>query len=337
MKVTFFHRKPFDSYYSIENIFKEIRKSLCQKVDCSIAISPFPSRGVINRIKNILAARKLQRGVCHITGDIHYLAIGMKKAKTLLTIHDCEFMQRGPRWKRKLLQWLWLSWPIKRVALVSTISEYSKQDILKYVNCPESKIKVIHNFVSPRFQYVPKIFNSNKPTILQIGTKHNKNLPRLIKAIEGIPCLLDVVGPLSNTQKELLKKHKIEYSNSSNLSNDEIVYKYENCDLLAFTSTFEGFGLPIVEANAIGRVVVTSNTSSMPEVAGNAAHLVNPFDVKNIRQGIVEVIKNESYRNQLIQNGLKNVERFQLERIANEYLNLYKLLDRQDERSRKTP
>jgi hypothetical protein len=109
MKVTFLQRKPFDSYYSIENIFKEIRKSLCQKIDCSVAISPFPSRGVINRIKNIVAARKLQKGVCHITGDVHYLAIGMKKAKTLLTIHDCEFMQRGPWLKSMWIVICWLS------------------------------------------------------------------------------------------------------------------------------------------------------------------------------------------------------------------------------------
>lgn len=67
-----------------------------------------------------------------------------------------------------------------------------------------------------------------------------------------------------------------------NLSNEEIKKKYEDCDILTLVSTYEGFGMPIIEANRVGRPVITSNILSMPEVAGEAACLVNPFDIENI-------------------------------------------------------
>ena len=90
----------------------------------------------------------------------------------------------------------------------------------------------------------------------------------------------------------------IEYENWSNLSLDEVVRKYQQCDLLTFCSTYEGFGMPIVEANVVGRPVVTSDISSMPEVAGNAACLVDPFDSASIRSGIRRVIKDIDYRSE---------------------------------------
>jgi glycosyltransferase involved in cell wall biosynthesis len=84
--------------------------------------------------------------------------------------------------------------------------------------------------------------------------------------------------------------------------------------------------LPIIEANAIERVVVTSNISSMPEVAGDAACLVDPFDIQSIRNGIITVIENDGYRETLIQNGRKNKARFTAEHIANQYYDLYQQL-----------
>ncbi len=96
--------------------------------------------------------------------------------------------------------------------------------------------------------------------------------------------------------------------------------------MLVFASTYEGFGLPIVEAQATGRPVVTSDTLSMPEVAGDAACLVDPFNVESIRNGILKVIQDTGYREQLVQNGLKNVERFKPESVAMQYLALYREL-----------
>ena len=100
--------------------------------------------------------------------------------------------------------------------------------------------------------------------------------------------------------------------------------QYQSCDLVSFISTFEGFGMPIIEANSVERVVLTSNISSMPEVAGEAALLVDPFDIAAIRNGIQRIINDGQLREQLIQAGRKNKLRFQSGTIAQQYYNLYK-------------
>jgi glycosyltransferase involved in cell wall biosynthesis len=110
------------------------------------------------------------------------------------------------------------------------------------------------------------------------------------------------------------------------LSEQEVIQKYIACDILVFVSFFEGFGLPIIEANAVERVVVTSNISSMPEIAGDAACLVDPYDIPSIRNGIIKVIENDSFREKLIENGRKNKARFTAEHIASQYYHLYKQL-----------
>jgi glycosyltransferase involved in cell wall biosynthesis len=323
MQVTFFHRKPFNNYFSIENLFAEIRNALADRISERVAVSPYPSTGILNRIKNLRIAKSRQGQINHITGDINYIALALKGPKTVLTIHDCGYMQTDNWFRRLFLHWFWIILPVRRVAVVTTISEASKKELLQYVNCPEEKIKVVHNFISERYQYSPKLFNKEKPVILHIGTKHNKNLPRLIEALEGIPCLLEIVGTLSEDQKKLLEQHQIDYRNAANISNDEIVEKYKSCDLLSFVSTHEGFGLPIIEANATGRAVLTSNLSSMPEIANDAALLVNPFSIEEIRNGVLRLIKDDQLRQQLIENGLKNVERFRLEKIAADYFDIY--------------
>jgi glycosyltransferase involved in cell wall biosynthesis len=93
--------------------------------------------------------------------------------------------------------------------------------------------------------------------------------------------------------------------------------------MVLFASTYEGFGMPIVEANTVGRPVITSNLLSMPEVAGDAALIVNPYNVDEIRNGIIKIIEDDEYRNQLINNGFRNAERFSLRNISEEYLKLY--------------
>ena len=93
--------------------------------------------------------------------------------------------------------------------------------------------------------------------------------------------------------------------------------------MLVFASTYEGFGMPIVEANAVGRAVVAGNVCSTPEVASDAACLVDPFQVDSIRRGIQRVIQHRTYRETLIRNGLYNARRFTAKAIASQYLQIY--------------
>jgi glycosyltransferase involved in cell wall biosynthesis len=220
--------------------------------------------------------------------------------------------------------WYWL--PEKRSALISVISESTKNELLRYLKCNPNKIRVIHNCVSHSFLPTPASFNSHKPIFLHVGTGENKNLLRVIEALNGIPCHLRIIGRLSQAQSRSLQRFRIETSNVEGIDDDEMAREYQNCDMLVFVSTYEGFGLPIIEANATGRPVVTSNILSMPEAAGDAACFVNPFDVLSIRKGIKMVIDDSAYCNQLVQRGFKNVQRFQASTIAAQYVALYEEL-----------
>jgi len=121
-----------------------------------------------------------------------------------------------------------------------------------------------------------------------------------------------------------LEDNKIDFSNiDKRISDAEVADLYRECDIVSFASTLEGFGMPIIEANATGRVVVTSNISSMPEIAGNAAELVNPLEIESIRTGFLNVINNDQHREKLIENGFENVKRFDKKVIAKKYFELY--------------
>ncbi len=214
--------------------------------------------------------------------------------------------------------------PVKRSAIVSVISESTKEELLRYIKCDPQKIRVVYDCISEGFKPITKNFNIEKPIILQIGTGKNKNMLRVAKALRDISCYLRIVGELDSEQVAVLHECSIEYSCVSNISDAQILKEYQQCDMLVFVSTYEGFGLPILEAQATGRPVVTSNIMSVPEVAGDGACLVDPYDVTAIRKAILKVINDSSYRKELVRNGFENVQRFQTEKINEKYVKLYK-------------
>lgn len=323
-KVVFFQRKPQVIHFSVERYFREIRKQIPSSIETVLAISKYESKGLFPRLYNILEAASRQGDINHVAGDVHFLTYLLTKRKTLLTVLDCVFSQ-NPSWlKRSLLHIFWYTIPVRRAALISVISEATKTELLKHVKCDPARIRVVPVGISPGFQRYDKTFNAIKPRILQIGTGPNKNLLRTCKALRGIHCHLRIVGGLSPNQLSALEENGIEYTNVWGLSEEEVVAEYTQCDLMVFPSTYEGFGMPILEANAIGRPVVTSNILSMPEVAGDAACLVDPYDASSIRRGVLQVITDEVYREDLVIKGYLNVRRFDIEKIAQMYVDLYR-------------
>ncbi|MDX1406931.1 MAG: glycosyltransferase, partial [Saprospiraceae bacterium] len=114
------------------------------------------------------------------------------------------------------------------------------------------------------------------------------------------------------------------YGWSDKLDRTQIAEKYRTCDIVTFVSTYEGFGLPILEGQASGRAVLTSNLSPMKEVAGQGACLVDPTDVQAIGDGIRKIIGDRTYRETLIAQGLENVSRYDVSVMARGYIDLYR-------------
>lgn len=312
------YRKSNTAFHSIENVFNTLIPYLkVEKVEL-----PYTSVGFLKRWRNIGFVKNLNSNLIHITGHDHYLILGLPRKKTILTIHDIEVLKRNSGLKKYLLKKLWFDWPIKRATYVSTISSFSKSEILSLGNY-KTPIQVIHNPITLPITYTPKVFNEDCPTILHIGTKPNKNLNRLLIAIKNIKCKLLIIGKLDDNNIKLLEENSTNYTSKVNLGNEEMIQAYINCDMLAFVSNYEGFGLPIIEAQACGRVVITSNTASMPEIANDGALLVNPLDVNDIKNGINQLINNSKLREELISKGLENVKRFEPQKIANQYQQLY--------------
>lgn len=132
---------------------------------------------------------------------------------------------------------------------------------------------------------------------------------------------LRIVGKLTDEQKEILDLYKVEYENVWDLTDEQILQEYKECDFVNFPSLYEGFGMPIIEGQAVGRPVLTSTLSPMQEVAGDGAVLVDPTKPESVRKGYEELKKNPQI---YVDKGLKNVKRFSLADITLQFLEIYK-------------
>lgn len=324
MKVVHFHRRPGPGCYSIERYFADVRRALPDDIAVEVSVSRYDSRGILRRCADMLRAHFRQRDINHVTGDVHFLAILFEARRTILTIHDCATLNRLKAWRRWFVWLFWFWLPSRRCSAITVDSEFTKQEVLKHLRYDPARIQVVHCTVSPEFVASPYVFNEDCPTILQIGANSHKNLEGVAAALAGMTCRLVVVGRLSAQQLSLLHEHRIDFENRVDVPVHELAVLYRQADLVVFASLFEGFGLPIVEANAVGRPVITSPLASMPEVGADAACYVDPYDVGSIRAGIERVCRDEEYRLQLVRNGYRNVERFRPAVIAEQFADLYR-------------
>ena len=323
MNILFLNRAKSPNRFSFETLFSNIKKNLTNTQVFEFYDKTYPSFW-----KNLKAVKKIECDVIHITGGIGYYAIFLPKNKTILTIHDTNHYEYDLKGLKKwLFGLIFYRLPIKNVKYVTVVSEKTKERLIELFKVSEFKIKVIPNCYSEELSFQEKLFSKKNIQLLQIGTKPNKNIPNLIEAIIGLDVQLTIIGKLPNSLIKILDSSGIKWINKYNLSEKEMKREYLNCDIVTFVSLSEGFGLPIIEANAVGRPVITSNISSMPEVANNAAMLVNPNNPSEIKKGILKIIEDEDFRNSLVENGLKNIERFRPETISNLYMNLYKKLN----------
>lgn len=331
LQVTFYQRRPraFGNT-SLEFVFSDVRQRLKSHIESVVRIAPWESNGVWHRMRIMIDAWRHQGDITHVTGDINFAGIMLRSSRFVLTVLDCGDLVARRDFAKYLFKWIWFDLPVRRARVVTTISEASRADIVALTGVAPEKVKVIPVAISRSFQRCDKVFHASKPRILQVGTADNKNLPRTVAALHGIPCTLVIVGKLADEQRRVLIENEIDFENHVNLSEAEIVRLYETADIVIFASTAEGFGMPIVEAQVVGRPVLTSRCSSMPEVAGDAACLVDPLDVADIKRGILRLISDGDYRNGLVQKGFENALRFDGDRIARQYLEVYRSLGQPD-------
>ena len=326
MNIKYFFRHPKVGH-SIHRVFRTIIGELQKTVIIQKYEVPCKGSMPMSVIKNnfYVFNKRNHDSIHHITGHIHDVLLALVGVKTVLTIHDLVFLDNVKNPFKRFYKWLfWLYLPVKIADVVVCISNQTKRNILKKIKT--DKLIVIHNAVDTIYKNSPKQFNSEKPIILHIGTGWNKNLNNSIKALEGISCHLRIIGNLNENHVELLEKHHIEYSNGLDLTDEDIKEEYIKCDIVNFPSIYEGFGMPVIEGQKTGRIVVTSSIEPILEVANNAAVFVDPQSISSLKEGYLKIITDSKLRSDIIQEGLLNAERFSVRSIAAQYLNVYQQL-----------
>ena len=333
MRLNLFYRRPYPTAFSIERLFDQLAEEFVrQDVELHRLELPHYNNTPANVRKNnhwagaqVNASSGGEDTVNHITGDVNSIIFGLD-APTVITIHDCNPLLRYPKWHPRywFYRWVIFEWPARRAAAVTVISEKTRQELLQLTSCRPDNLHLIPNFVDPAFSYRPRPFRSDYPTLLQIGVKENKNLARLAAALEGLPCRLEIVGEPTPTDRAALERAGVDYHYATGLTDEEVRQRYADCDLLTFVSTYEGFGLPILEAQVTGRPVLTSNLEPHRTVAGHGgAVLVDPYSSAAIREGLDRLLGQEELRTRIVSTGRTNAARYAISTVAQQYLDLY--------------
>jgi glycosyltransferase involved in cell wall biosynthesis len=318
MKINYYFRKPLATNFSIENVFDSVKANLPPE----ITHTSFTAAETFD-ISYLITLRALEADVHHITGAVNYAALSLPARRTVLTVHDIGHLTETLKGIRRILyKLLFWSLPLQKVKYLTTISDFTQREVKKHFNVNGKKIKTIYNPVSTDFT-----FRSRKehecPVILQVGGGANKNIESLVEAVTDMSCKLLLVRPPNKELISLLKKKKINYEFRSELSKEQLVACYSECDLLFFASSYEGFGLPIIEAMASGRPVITSSIDPMQEVAGDCAFTVDWKSASEIRNAIRQLWENKAMYLEFQTKGLDRARQFDPKRIAGEYLDFY--------------
>jgi glycosyltransferase involved in cell wall biosynthesis len=320
MKVCYIYRENRQSGYSIEEVFANVRRALSTDIE--------QLEYIVNSDKskwwNIRQVGNLDADVYHITGDCNYMALGLPANKTILTIHDLGHFEVTLKGLKKWVYWFfWWALPLRKAKTFTTVSSFTKSKVLQYFKWLKSEqVNVVFNPLNNKFVYSPKEELPDQINIIQIGSGRNKNINNLIQAVKGLDVTLILVRePDELIVKDLLAK-QIKFHWHSNVSQSQLQSLYEECDIVYFASTYEGFGLPIIEGQIVGRPSITSNLCSMPEVAGKGAYLVDPNSITEIKESIEFLSQKKNWVAE-VKRGLINSKRFNSETIAKQYEELY--------------
>ena len=260
------------------------------------------------------------------------------EVKSVAVIHDLNF-EHYPKdvpFRDRMYYHRFFPKFAEKASRIATVSEYSKSDIIQSYGIQESKIDVVYNGANLGFiplgeeekRFVRQKYTGGSPFFIFIGSLHpRKNMARLFKAFDafieknGAEMRLLIVGQKKNWTSEienafLAMKNKEYVVFTGRMLSEELHTVLASAFALAYVPYFEGFGIPIMEAFYCGTPVITSNITSMPEISGDAACLVDPFSVESITNGLEKVYKDPVYRMDLIQKGNERKNLFTWDRSA---------------------
>lgn len=259
------------------------------------------------------------------------LAVPIFYKKKIVTIHDCAFVrfkEEATFLSRLYLRIVFLSAKYFSIKIV-TISNFSKQEIMELFSINKDKLVLIYE-AAPKMpdiseaeseQILEKFNLKDKKYFFYIGNmRPRKNIKRLLEAWD--------IFYLKNPDYFLVLAGKNDYGIKVNndkrviltdiISDKEKVALYKKSVAFVFPTLYEGFGLPVLEAQFLGTPLITSNTSSLPEVAGSAAVFIDPYDTKSILTGLEQVIAPNFPRDKLIKDGFTNCQKFSWEKATQE-------------------
>ncbi|WP_308005004.1 glycosyltransferase family 1 protein [uncultured Chryseobacterium sp.] len=284
-------------------------------------------------------AQKQNADIFHgLSGELP-LKWDRKPIKKIVTIHDLIF-ERYPQYysffDRKIHFWKFRK-AANSADKIIAISEQTKRDIIQFLKVPESKIEVIYQGCHKAFkekqseeffQKTKEKYSLPEKFILNVGTiEERKNLLNVVKALKDTNIPLVVVGKKTKyfrKVEQFVQQHKISVQFLEGVSMDELAAIYKLADIFVYPSFFEGFGIPVIEALFSKTVVITSNTSCLPEAGGPDSVYVDPENHLDIQSKIKFLWDNESERKRRADKGFYFVQQFNDEPIANNLMNLYR-------------
>ena len=334
MKLLFDYRiLTHKTYTGVENYAKNIFINLKNKLNINIA-KPKTSNKYLAHLWTHLVLPFKSGDVLFCLANIAPIFVPKSK-KLVVTIHDVAFLIYPESFSSFFRIYYKLIMPVvvKRADKIITVSNYSKNELEKYYPLSKGKIEVIYLGLNEGFKVLDNIKKKNQ--ILYVGSiNKRKNFIGVIKAFKLLnqkDFTLLIVGNFSTNfsidelDKIILEKAKTNpnIAFKSGISDEELVKLYNESKLFVFPSFYEGFGLPVLEAMACGTPVVCSNSSSLPEVGGDAVVYCDPHSIENIKEKIEMVLSDEVLQQKMIQKGLERAKEFSWEKSADEHVKVF--------------
>lgn len=240
-------------------------------------------------------------------------------SRTYITVHDLnhiDILGNSSHLKRLYYNWV-LKRTCRKAKSIITVSEFTKRRIVEWSGRDADDIIVVNNGVSEAFNVNAIPYNNEKPYILMVGNrKPHKNEINGVKAFLHADIDKSIQLLLTGESTEALSEIIIKNNASERIkfvgkvSEETLASLYKGATFLFFPSLYEGFGLPIIESMACGTPVLTSNVTSLPEVAGDAAFYIDPNSLDSMKSGIEVLLHNKKLQNDLTEKGFLRVKNY---------------------------